>query len=108
MDCMYVETRRLAVRDRVDLADQLVVVEDRKREVSPTSLLLRLVHLQRVFEIEQVHRTGPVVNQTVERRQQRGASLETRGGRLWGGSPQPAWPLGLGGWASTAGRPPGG
>ena len=48
------EPAGLAVGGGVDLPDQPVVVQDRQREVAPTSLGLRLVHLQHVLVLEQV------------------------------------------------------
>ena len=54
-----VEHRGLAIGRRVDLADQPVAVEDRQREVAPPPVGRRLVHLEQVFEVEQLHRRGP-------------------------------------------------
>ncbi len=65
----------------VDLADEPVVVQHREREVPPASLFLRLVHLQRVFEVEQLHGPNTVVDQPVEGRQQQRCVLRNR--RRW-------------------------
>ena len=53
-----------------------------KREVAPAPLLLRLVHLERVLEVEQVQRASPVVAQPIERRQEGGSTFEALGGRI--------------------------
>ena len=74
VDRVHLQDARLAVGRRVDLADQLVAVEDRQREIAPAPLVLRLVHLEQVVEVEQLAGPGPVVGQAIERRQQRGSS----------------------------------
>nr|WP_069111783.1 hypothetical protein [Jiangella alba] len=60
-----------AVRRRVDLADQPVAVQDGQREVAPAALRDRLEHLQLVVELEQLGHAPAVVDEAVERRQQR-------------------------------------
>src|SRR6266511_2965506 len=47
-----------------------------QREVAPAALRLRHVHLQDVLETEQLKRAPAVVNQAVERGQQRGTPGE--------------------------------
>ena len=76
MDRVDPQDLGLPVDDRVELADQLVVVQDGKREVPPTTLVLRLVHLQVVLEVEQLLGSDAVVDQAIERRQQCRAPLE--------------------------------
>ena len=66
----------LAVGRGVDLPDQPVVVEHREGEVAPAALGRGLVHLEGVLELEQLLRAAPVVDEPVERRQQRRPSLE--------------------------------
>ena len=61
---------------RVELPDQPVAVEDRERVVAPDPLLDRLVHLEQVVELEELVEPLAVLDQPVERRQQRGAALE--------------------------------
>jgi hypothetical protein len=73
---VYVQLRAPGVSRGIHLAREPIVVEDRKREVAPTSLGLRLVHLQHVLEAEQVDGAGAVVDPAVERRQQRCAPFE--------------------------------
>ena len=65
-----------AVGGGVDLPDQAVTVEDGKRPVAPAPGGGRLVHLQLVVELEQLGHPLAVEHQPVQRRQQRGATLE--------------------------------
>src|SRR4051794_41887066 len=76
MDGVDAEDAGLAVGGRVELPDEAIVVEDRQREVAPPPLRGRLVHLEDVLEAEEVGRARAVVDQAVERRQQRGAAGE--------------------------------
>jgi hypothetical protein len=62
----------LAVGEGVELARQLVPGQDRQREVPPPAPGRGLVHLQLVLEAEQFGHPLAVVDQPVERRQQRG------------------------------------
>src|SRR4051794_41943550 len=119
MDGVDAEDAGLAVGGRVELPDEAIVVEDRQREVAPPPLRGRLVHLEDVLEAEELRRARAVVDQAVERRQQRGAagerSRERRGieaplardavddgGLARGGAgARPGWPRG-------GPRPPGG
>ena len=66
----------LAVRGGVDLADQPVAVQHRERVVAPSALGRGLVHLELVVEVEQLEGALAVVDEPVERRQQRGAPRE--------------------------------
>ena len=80
---MHPQHGGLAVGGGVDLPDQPVVVEHREGVVAPAALGRGLVHLEGVLELEQLLRAAPVVDEPVERRQQRRASLEVgaeRGG----------------------------
>ena len=56
------------VGDGGDLPDQPIVVEYREGEVTPPALGGRLLHLERVLELEQLLRPGAVVDEPVERR----------------------------------------
>jgi hypothetical protein len=76
VDGVHAQDPGLAVRRRVELPDQPVVVQDRQREVAPAPLRRGLVHLEDVLEAEEVGRPGPVVDQAVERGQQRRAARE--------------------------------
>ncbi len=51
-------------------------MEDRQREVAPAALRGRLVHLERVLELEQLLGPHAIVDEPVEGRQQRGPALE--------------------------------
>ena len=64
------------VGEGVDLPDQPVVVEDREREVAPAPLRRGLVHLEGVLELEQLLGASPVVDEPVERREERRPPLE--------------------------------
>ena len=68
--------RGLPVGGGVELPDQAVLVEYRESEVAPATLGGRLVHLERVLEVEQLLGADTVVDEPVERRQQSRASLE--------------------------------
>jgi hypothetical protein len=61
----------LAVGGSVELADQPVAVEHRQREVAPPALGDGLVHLQLIVELEQLGHALAVVDEPVERGQQR-------------------------------------
>src|SRR5205814_2869855 len=76
VDRMHLQHRRLAVGERIDLPDQLIVVQDRKREIAPPPLTLRLVHLQLVVEVKQLLGADAIVDEPVEGREQRSAPLE--------------------------------
>src|SRR3954447_9783084 len=76
VDGVYTEHGRFAVCNSVEFPDEAVTVQDWQREIAPAPLRSRLVHLERVLELEQLLRTAPVVDQPVERRQQRRPSLE--------------------------------
>src|SRR6266550_2382588 len=76
MDRVHSQDGCLPVDRAIDFSDQAVVVQDRKREVAPTALRRGLVHLERVFEVEELLRPNPVVDEAVEGRQQRGTPLE--------------------------------
>src|ERR1051325_10673160 len=76
VDRVHAEDARLAVGGRVELPDQAVAVENREGEVAPAALGRRLVHLERVFEVEELLRADAVVDETVERRQERRPALE--------------------------------
>ena len=67
VDRVHLQDARLAVGRRVDLADELVAVEDRQGEEPPAALVLRLVHLEQVVEAEQVARSSSIVGQAIER-----------------------------------------
>ena len=69
-------TDGLAVGGRVELPHQPVAVEDRQREVAPAALGRRLVHLERVLELEQLLGPHAIVDEPVEGRQQRRPSPE--------------------------------
>src|SRR6478736_3786536 len=73
VDRVDLEDSGLAVRRRVDLPDQAVAVDDRQRVVAPAALGRRLVHLERVLEVEQLLGAAAVVDEPVERRQERRA-----------------------------------
>ena len=62
----------------VELPDQPVAVEDRQRVVAPDPLLDGLVHLEQVVELEELVEPLAVLDQPVERREQRGAARERR------------------------------
>ena len=85
VDRVHLPVRALAVGGGVHLADEPVFVEHGQREVAPAPLRLRLVHLERVLEVEQLLRPRAVVDQPVERRQQRRppfeATVDLRRGR---------------------------
>jgi len=51
-------------------------VEDRQGEVAPAAFGRRLVHLQRVLEVEDLLCADAVVDEPVERRQQSGPTVE--------------------------------
>jgi hypothetical protein len=76
VDGVDTEHALVALGGGVQLADQPVAVQDRQRVVAPDPLGLRLVHLQHVVEAEQLVEALAVHHQPVERRQQRGATLE--------------------------------
>ncbi len=63
----------LVVGARVDLPDQPVAVQHRQGVVPPAPFRLRLVHLQRVVEAQQIGHPLAVLQQYVERGEQRGA-----------------------------------
>ena len=67
---MHEQLARLAVGARVHLPHQPVTVQDGKCVVAPAALLLRLVHLQRVVEAEQVRHPLAIVQEEVEGREQ--------------------------------------
>ena len=80
---VHLEDGGLAVGGGVDLPDEPVVVEHREGEVAPAAFGRGLVHLEGVLELEQLLRAAPVVDEPVERRQQRRPPLEVaaeRGG----------------------------
>ena len=56
-------------------------MEDGQGEVAPAALGGGLVHLERVLEVEQLLGARPVVDEPVERRQQRRPSFEIRSER---------------------------
>ena len=66
----------LAVGGGVELPDQTIVVEDRQGEVAPAALGRGLVHLERVLEVEQLLGADAIVDEPVERRQQRRTAFE--------------------------------
>ena len=70
------EPSRVPFGGGVDLADQLVAVQDRQGPVAEPALRLRLVHLELVVELEQLRHPLAVENQAVERGQQRDATRE--------------------------------
>src|SRR4051812_29944347 len=84
VDRVHSQHRNLAVCERVEFPDEAVTVQDRQREVAPAPLRSRLVHLERVLELEELLRAAPVVDQPVEGRQQRCPTLEllSEGGRV--------------------------
>ena len=61
----------------VELPDQPVAVQDRQRVVAPDPLLDGLVHLQQVVELEELVEPLAVLDQAVERREQRGPAGRT-------------------------------
>src|SRR6188474_2703568 len=67
VDRVHSEDAGVTVGEGIDLPDEPVVVENRQREVAPAPLRRRLVHLERVLEVEQLLRTRPVVDEPVER-----------------------------------------
>ena len=66
----------LAVGPGVELPDQPVAVQDREGVVAPPALGGRLVHLEVVVELEDLGHPLAVVQQPVERREQRGPAGE--------------------------------
>ena len=80
----------LAVGRRVELADEPVAVQHGEREVAPAARRLGLVHLEHVLEVEELDRTDAVVDEPVERREERGAALERPRERLGVDPPLPA------------------
>ena len=62
VDRAHSQRRALSIGRGVQFADELIVVEDRQREVAPPSLALRLVHLEDVVEVEQVDGPAAVVD----------------------------------------------
>ena len=76
VDRVHPQRGGLAVGGGVELPDQPVVVEDRQGEVAPAALGRGLVHLERVLVVEQLLGADAVVDEPVERRQQRRAPLE--------------------------------
>src|SRR5215210_658241 len=99
VDRVYPQRRRLAIGDRVELADEAISVEDRQREVAPAPFGGRLVHLEVVLEVEELLRASAVVDQPVERRQERRATLEVVGERRRVDDPSAGGSLDLGGLA---------
>ena len=81
------ERAGLAVGLGVELPDEPVVVEDRQRVVAPAALVLGFVHLEDELEAEELLGAHPVVDEPVERAEQRGASLAARAGRGMPGGP---------------------
>ena len=67
---LYPQHVRDTVVHRIEAPDEAVAVEDREHEVAELALRLRDVDLQAEPEAEQLLGAGPVVDQSVERRQQ--------------------------------------
>ena len=71
---MHPEDPLLAVKLRVNPADQLLAVQRRQDVIAVLPLIPGHIHLQLVLKIEEGRRPVAVVNEPVERREQRRAS----------------------------------
>src|SRR5438477_735659 len=78
---------RLAVEHRLDAADEVVAAQDRQHVVAVLPLGFRHVHLEAVAEAEQRPGAITVVDQAVERRQERDAPRHRPVHGVWVGSP---------------------
>ena len=94
----------LAVGLGVELPDEPVVVEDRQRVVAPAALVLGFVHLEDELEAEELLSSHPVMDEPVERAEQRRPPLQLRQVEVCRVDPPGArHPVDLGGLTGTSG-----